>query len=246
MKANVKSNNTNKTMEGLRRRPNYDELVSNINKPVIPLSQFPDRKAVKLRNRNWLSQLDGHSHKALESMHLNIVKEQEKDILLQNYSTSNNVPLSFTRAQAHAQTQHDLEAQRDDELFHDLLTPSPATQPQQSGPLSYDRWIGQYSPQPRNMTHEYDPMQLDHSPEVPSQSQTRSFHHSLVPRPMTQSSTWEKIEEESKHKKMLFFDIAKDDFDDDVARTHAMDVDDAEMRAQDEENKKKNFIVRMG
>ena len=220
MKANVKSNNTNKIMEGLRRRPNYDELVSNINKPVIPLSQFPDRKAVKLRNSNWLSQLDGDSHKALESMHLNMVKEQEKDRLLQNYSTSNNVPLSFTRAQAHAQTQHDLEAQRDDELFH--------------------------SPQPRNMTHEYDIIQLDHSPEFPSQSQTRSFHHSLVPRPMTQSSTWEKIEEESKHKKMLFFDIAKDDFDDDVARTHAMDVDDAEMRAQDEENKKKNFIVRMG
>ena len=75
MKANVKSNNTNKRMEGLRRRTNNDELVSNINEPVIPLSQFPDKKAVKLRNSNWLSQLDG---RRTQSYRINASKHDKR------------------------------------------------------------------------------------------------------------------------------------------------------------------------
>ena len=236
MKANVKSNNTNKIMEGLRRRPNYDELVSNINKPVIPLSQFPDRKAVKLRNSNWLSQLDGDAHKAIESMHLNMIKEQEKDRLLQNYSTSNNVPLSFTRAQAHAQTQHDVEAQRDDELFRDLLTPSPSVPPP-AAPPPFANWVSPERPTQRNMTHEFDHMQLDELPQIPLRSQTQSFHHSNVPPPMVASKTRKVRKHITDKARVKFFDMAKDDLDDKVEQTHTMNVDDAEMNARDAEDK---------
>ena len=46
MKVNLRSNNPT-SFEGLRQLPSYNALVGEINKPVLPLSAYPDRKAYK-------------------------------------------------------------------------------------------------------------------------------------------------------------------------------------------------------
>ena len=68
----VLSNN----MFGLHRRQTYEELVGEIGKPL--LNAYPDRKAIKLRFSNWLSQLDADGIKTMEQQQHNAMKEQEK------------------------------------------------------------------------------------------------------------------------------------------------------------------------
>ena len=70
----ILSNET--SLDGLHRRPKYDELIGEINKPLI--TQYPDRKATQLRNSNWLQQLDGDDYESLKQMNHNIMKEHEK------------------------------------------------------------------------------------------------------------------------------------------------------------------------
>ena len=94
------SNETN--LDGLHRRPKYDELIGEINKPLI--TQYPDRKATQLRNSNWLQQLDGDDYESIKQMNHNIMKEQEKEILLKHYAQANGVPLQEVRSM-HKQAQ---------------------------------------------------------------------------------------------------------------------------------------------
>ena len=59
-----------------------------------------------------------------------MLKEQEKEHLLKSYSTSQNVPLSYARAQVHAQSHQAEENEKDDDLFRELLTPrTPVNRP---------------------------------------------------------------------------------------------------------------------
>ena len=57
------SNATN--LDGLHRRPQYDELIGMIDKPLI--THYPNRKATQLRNSNWLQQLDGDDYHSITS-----------------------------------------------------------------------------------------------------------------------------------------------------------------------------------
>ena len=68
------SNETN--LDGLHRRPLYDELIGEINKPLI--THYPDRKATQLRNSNWLQQLDGDDYESLKQMNHIILKNTRK------------------------------------------------------------------------------------------------------------------------------------------------------------------------
>ena len=63
---------TKVSLEGLKVRPSYDEMVSQLGKPII--DKFPDRKATQLRNSHWLSQLDGDSFRAMDELHHNRLK----------------------------------------------------------------------------------------------------------------------------------------------------------------------------
>jgi hypothetical protein len=94
------SNETN--LDGLHRRPLYNELIGEINKPLI--TQYPDRKATQLRNSLWLQQLDGDDFESLKQMNHNIMKEKEKDILLKHYAQAQGVPLQEVRSM-HRQAQ---------------------------------------------------------------------------------------------------------------------------------------------
>jgi len=63
-------------VDGLHRRPLYDELIGMIDKPLI--THYPDRKATQLRNSNWLQQLDGADYESMKQLNHNIMKDQEK------------------------------------------------------------------------------------------------------------------------------------------------------------------------
>ena len=63
-------------MFGLRRHQTYDELVGEIDKPL--LNVYPDRKATQLRFSNWLAQLDGDGAKSIQQQQLTAMKEQHK------------------------------------------------------------------------------------------------------------------------------------------------------------------------
>ena len=68
------------SLEGLKVRPSYDEMISQLDKPII--DKYPDRKATQLRFSNWLSQLDSDGVKSLEQQQLTAMKEQHKQNLL--------------------------------------------------------------------------------------------------------------------------------------------------------------------
>ena len=210
-------------MEGLRKRPSYKELINEINKPFIPSGSFPDRKAIKLRNSNWLSQLDGDSHKAIETMHLNMLKEQEKEHLLKSYSTSQNVSLSHVRAQVHAQSHQDQQDRRDDELFQDVMSPT------QASPNLYSSWLTpQSSTQLAVHSPQLQPTQL-FGPDIPEDTQSRHYHQVAVPTPMAKSTTLGRSKRIAKPR-TTFYDLAKDDLDEEVEQLHVMDIDDADMQ----------------
>ena len=65
------------SIEGLKVRPSYDELINQLDKPVV--DKYPDRKASQLRNSHWLSQLDGDSFRAMDELHHNMLKEHDKE-----------------------------------------------------------------------------------------------------------------------------------------------------------------------
>ena len=110
---------SNEEVEGLHRRPLYNELIGMIDKPLI--TTYPDRKATNLRNSLWLQQLDGDDHEAVKQLNHNIMKDQEKQILLKHYAQSTGVPLQEVKSM-HTQTAKDPEyhnmAAGDDEEKH--------------------------------------------------------------------------------------------------------------------------------
>ena len=90
------------SLDGLHRRPLYNELIGEINKPLI--TQYPDRKATQLRNSLWLQQLDGDDDESLQQMNDNIMKEKEKEILLTHYAQAQGLPRQEVRSM-HRQAQ---------------------------------------------------------------------------------------------------------------------------------------------
>jgi hypothetical protein len=86
--------------EGLTRRPTYEEVAGLVNKPFI--TSFPDRTAYKLRNSNWLSQLDGDNHSFLEKLHENAKKEHASNSILKDLAKATGSTFSNVRAAAEA------------------------------------------------------------------------------------------------------------------------------------------------
>ena len=77
-----------------------------LDKPLI--TQYPDRKATNLRNSNWLQQLDGNDYEAVKQLNHNIMRDQEKQLLIKPYAQASGVPLQEVRSM-HAQTAHEPE-----------------------------------------------------------------------------------------------------------------------------------------
>ena len=110
---------SNEEVEGLHRRPLYNELIGMLDKPLI--TSYPDRKAITLRNSNWLKQLDGDDHEAVKQLNHNIMKDQEKQNLLKHYAMATGVPLQevkSTHAPAAKEPEYHNMAAGDDEEMH--------------------------------------------------------------------------------------------------------------------------------
>ena len=109
---------SNEEVEGLHRRPLYNELIGMLDKPLI--TSYPDRKAITLRNSNWLQQLDGDDHEAVKQLNHNIMKDQEKQNLLKHYAMATGVPLQEVKSMhtpaAKEPEYHDMAAGDDEEM----------------------------------------------------------------------------------------------------------------------------------
>ena len=65
---------------GLRKRPNYEEIVEELNDPDNKGKlKLPNRNAKQLRDSHFLTQLDGISMVELQEQSLNHQKEIEKN-----------------------------------------------------------------------------------------------------------------------------------------------------------------------
>jgi hypothetical protein len=74
-------------MQGLRKRPTYNELIQEVENSDDIIKKYPDRRALFMRNHPYLTTLDGESFMdAMDSQQDAITKEQQKDLMIRTYS----------------------------------------------------------------------------------------------------------------------------------------------------------------
>ena len=207
------------SLDGLHRRPLYNELIGEINKPLI--TQYPDRKATQLRNSLWLQQLDGDDHESLKQMNHNILKEQEKDILLKHYAQAQGVPLQEVRSM-HRQAQE--------------TTAPPQTQ-------YYDMSAGD-EPMPDANTN---PTPTAANPLFgPEIDLTNENLYKTVDRQPMRSKTIHKIQKEpkepGKQNTRRKEKLAKDEHDEAVAKVAQSDIQDEAIQVSRKAVKKSAFV----
>ena len=207
----ILSNET--SLDGLHRRPKYDELIGEINKPLI--TQYPDRKATQLRNSNWLQQLDGDDFTAIQQMNHNIMKEHEKDILLKHYAAAYGVPLGEVKsmhskpAETAPPTTEYFDMAADDEPMPDAPTEAPTADNPLFGPEI-------------DLTHE-------------------NLYKTADRQPM-RSKTINKIQKEKgKQNTRRKEKLAKEEHDEAIAQVAAQDMKDVEMENARAADKKRAF-----
>ena len=62
-------------LKGLRKRPSYDELINEIDKPFI--TEYPNRKASEIENGMYMSQLRSGFEEVIEQNN-RLLKEKPK------------------------------------------------------------------------------------------------------------------------------------------------------------------------
>ena len=147
------------SLECLKVRPSYDEMISQLDEPII--DKYPDRKATQLRNSQWLSQLDGDSFRAMDELHHNMLKEQEKEAVLKRYATSHHTSISSLRSHHLAPSLNGNPGSATPQHFNFATTPpqSPRQQP--------------LTPQPTPSVIPSVHQHYAHIPDPPKQSVTR-------------------------------------------------------------------------
>jgi hypothetical protein len=84
---------------GLRKRPNYEEIVEELNDPDNKGKlKLPNRNAKQLRDSHFLTQLDGISMVELQEQSLNHQKEIEKEHIIREIASKTNQSTSEVRA----------------------------------------------------------------------------------------------------------------------------------------------------
>jgi len=208
-------------VDGLHRRPLYDELIGMIDKPMI--TNYPDRKATQLRNSNWLQQLDGADYESLKQLNHNIMKDQEKTILLRHYAQANGVPLQEVRA-AHHQAE--------------------AAQHQTHVPEYHDMSVSDGDPIPEHMDAENTPYQNLFDPDIIKHMQQERVLNTVQRQPV-RSKTLGKIKKEhgslgkvnTRRKEKL----ASDELDEEMEKVAQAEATDAELEALRKTVKKSAF-----
>ena len=88
-------------MEGLRKRPTYNQVVDYLENEQ-PKIRYPDRRATFLRNSPYLSQFDGDSWIDLEEQQSNITKEQLKEAEIKRLSAISRATAQVLRTEHHS------------------------------------------------------------------------------------------------------------------------------------------------
>ena len=87
-------------MQGLRKRPTYNELIQQVENSDDIIKKYPDRRALFMRNHPYLTTLDGISFMdAMESQQDATVKEQQKDLMIRTYSAQTQTSHLENKAQ---------------------------------------------------------------------------------------------------------------------------------------------------
>ena len=74
-------------MQGLRKRPTYDELAEIVLNNDDIIKKYPDRRAITMRNHPYLTTLDGESFlNALNFTQETMIKGQQRDLLVRTYA----------------------------------------------------------------------------------------------------------------------------------------------------------------
>ena len=78
-------------MQGLRKRPTYDELAEIVLNNDDIIKKYPDRRAITMRNHPYLTTLDGESFlNALNFTQETMIKGQQRDLLVRTYAMQAN------------------------------------------------------------------------------------------------------------------------------------------------------------
>ena len=92
--------NRNIKFNGLRERPNYEDLVNYLATDK-PKPNYPfDRKATILRNSPYMTMLDGENGMDLQDFENRLEKDKLRDILLRENSRNTGESLASSRASA--------------------------------------------------------------------------------------------------------------------------------------------------
>ena len=68
-------------MKGFKRRPTYNELIEQAENSDDIIKKYPDRRALFMRSRPYLTTLDGENFmEALNMQQNNLFRSQQKDI----------------------------------------------------------------------------------------------------------------------------------------------------------------------
>jgi hypothetical protein len=128
---------------GLRKRPNYEEIVEELNDPDNKGKlKLPNRNAKQLRDSHFLTQLDGINMVELQEQSLNHQKEIEKEHIIREIASKTNQSTSEVRAtQTQSKPPQTFDMTTDDpmettaEVIGDVQADMTATEKQESKTL---------------------------------------------------------------------------------------------------------------
>eukprot|EP00971_Amphidinium_carterae_P275770 5472047-Amphidinium_carterae.1 len=109
------------TLQGLTKMKTVEDINVEINNGNAVL-KLPDRQSKFLRNSFELSQLDGEGARQLDELNMNLMKEQEKQIILRSISINSNGSISHGEARASQHSNHSFHDPDDDESMPHLET----------------------------------------------------------------------------------------------------------------------------
>ncbi len=97
-------------MKGLRKRPTYNELIEQAENSDDIIKKYPDRRVTFMRNHPYLTNLDGENFmEALNMQQNNMIRSQQKDLLIRDYASANETSHLETRSMVGSSVRYDVD-----------------------------------------------------------------------------------------------------------------------------------------
>ena len=116
-------------MKGLRRKPTYNELIEQAENSDDIIKKYPDRRATFMRNHPYMTALDGENFMdALNMQQNNMIRSQQKDLLIRDYVAQNGLSHLETKATMTMSGLHKA-TQAPETQYYDMSDSSPGLSP---------------------------------------------------------------------------------------------------------------------